>query len=212
MNTIKILMVDDHEVVRAGYRRLLESSDDFEVVAEAGSGEEAYKLYIEHSPDVVIMDLSLKGMSGLEAIHRIRQRDEEARVLVFSMHTNATFLNRALAEGVLGYITKRSSGQVLLEALKVVANGEFYIGQELQAYLVQPKTANKSAQLETLSSREFEIFVLMAQGKTTNEIAELLNLSPKTVGHHYTSVKRKLNVSSIADLTRLAIREGLLEP
>jgi two-component system invasion response regulator UvrY len=206
---IQVLLVDDHEVVRSGYRRLLESTADIKVIAEAKSGEEAYTAYLKHQPDVVVMDLSMPGIGGLEAIRKIRHRDKAVRVLVFSMHESETFLNRALEEGVLGYITKRSAAKVMVEAIRQVAQGKKFIGQEMQVYLTKREGSFLS---ETLSPREFEIFLLLAEGKSVNEVAELLRLSSKTVGNHYTSIKSKLNISNASELTRLAIREGLLEP
>lgn len=209
---IQVLLVDDHEVVRAGYRRLLENTLDIKVVAEAKSGEEAYSAFLNYHPDVIVMDLSMPGIGGLEAIRRIHCRDKTARVLVFSMHESETFLNRALDEGALGYITKRSAAKVMVEAIRQVAQGRQFIGQEMQGFLLKKSNVNNSFLSEALSPREFEIFLLLAQGKSVNEIAEILSLSSKTVGNHYTSIKGKLNITNSAELTRLAIREGLLEP
>ena len=212
MSTIQVLLVDDHEVVRSGYRRLLENTMDIKVVMEGKSGEEAYSAYTKHHPDVVIMDLSMPGMGGLGAIRKIRAYDKEARILVFSMYDNEVFLNRVLEEGVLGYITKRSAAKVMVEAVRQVAQGKTYIGQELQSFLVKNKTGHDDPLFEKLSSREFEVFLLLAEGKTVADIADILNLSPKTVGHYYTHIKNKLDASSVAELARLAIRRGLLEP
>jgi two-component system invasion response regulator UvrY len=199
-------MVDDHQVVREGYCRLLESTADICVIAEAKSGEEAYTIYIKYKPDVIVMDLSMPGIGGLEAVRKILCQDKQAHILVFSVHENEIFLTRALEEGVLGYISKRSAAKVMVEAVRQVAQGKVFIGQEMQPYLVKHEST------KALSAREFEVFLLLAEGKSVNEIADILNLSPKTVGHHYTNVKIKLNVSNMAELTRLAIREGLLEP
>jgi two-component system invasion response regulator UvrY len=212
MNSIQVLLVDDHEVVRAGYRRLLENTIDIKVIAEAKSGEEAYSVYVKHKPDVVIMDLSMPGMSGLEAIRKIRHYDESARILVFSVHENESFLLRALDKGILGYITKRSAAKVMVEAVRQVAQNKEFIGQELQSFLAKNRVSDNNPLFDRLSSREFEVFLLLAEGKTVNEIAEVLILSPKTVGHHYTHLKNKLKISNMAELTRLAIREGVLEP
>jgi len=214
MNTgknITVLLVDDHEVVRAGYRRLLETTPDIRVLEEACSGEDAYTKYFECRADVIVMDLSMPGMGGLEACLRILGKDAHARIMVFSVHENETFLNRALDAGILGYISKRSASQVMIEAVRQVAAGEAYIGQEMMPYLLK-RNSPDNARVAGLSPREFEVFHLLANSKSVNEIAEILSLSPKTVGHHCTSVKKKLGITDIAALTRLAIRLGIITP
>ena len=212
MQGIRVLLADDHEVVRAGYRRLLESTGDIEVVAEASDGEAAYQMYFKVQPTVVVMDLTMPGSGGLDASRRILARDSAARILVFSVHENEIFLNRALDLGVLGYISKRSASRVMVEAVRCVARGEPFIGQEMVPFLVKRKDSADSGLIADLSPREFEVFRLRAEGKSVNAIAELLNVSPKTVGHHNTRLKQKLGASNSAELTRLAIRLGLLTP
>jgi two-component system, NarL family, invasion response regulator UvrY len=214
MSIIQVLLVDDHEVVLSGYRRLLENAGDIKVIDEARDGAAAYVSYIEHQPDVVVMDISMPGMGGLEAARKILQRDPNAHILIFSVHETEVFLNRALEDGVLGYITKRSAAKVMVDAVRHVAKGEVYVGQELVGYLVRQKNTptDDTSVLERLSPREFEIFLMLAEGKPATEIADILNLSTKTISHHYTSIKNKLNASNVVDLTRLAIRHRLLEP
>jgi two-component system, NarL family, invasion response regulator UvrY len=212
MGLISILLADDHVVVRAGYRRLLENTPDIEVIAEVASGEDAYSRYCEQHPDVVVMDLTMPGMGGLEASRRILAHDDSAKILVFSVHENEVMLNRALDVGVLGYISKRSASQVMIAAVRQVASGEMYVGQEMMPFLLKRKTSPDSEMVSGLSSREFEVFRLLADSKSVNDIAALLNLSPKTVGHHMTHIKNKLGITNIAGLTRLAIRLGIISP
>lgn len=211
-NNISVILADDHEVVRAGYGRLLEATPGITVIAEACDGESAYSSFFEYRPDVLVMDLSMPGMGGLEASRRILTKDSSAKILVFSVYENEVFLTRALDLGVLGYISKRSASQVMIEAIRQVAQGAVFVGQELMPYLVQARSSTDSDPLSDLSPREFEVFLLLADSKTVNDIAVLLNLSPKTVGHHSTSIKNKLHVPDIAGLTRLAIRHDLMTP
>ena len=209
---ISVLLVDDHEVVRAGYRRLLEATEDIQVIAEATDGERAFTEYFTHQPDVLVMDLSMPGIGGLEASLRILARDKAAKILVFSVHENEVFLRRATDAGILGYISKRSASKVMVEAVRQVAAGNVFIGQEMMPYLVNRKKTSENEAISALSPREFEVFNLLANSKSVNQIAAMLNLSPKTVGHHFTSVKNKLGISDIAALTRLAIRLGIITP
>lgn len=212
MSRIDVLLADDHEVVRAGYHRLLESHTGISVMAEAASGEEAFQLYMQHRPDVVVMDLTMPGVGGLEASHRILAHDAAARILVFSVHENEVLLARALDLGVQGYISKRSASREMVEAVCKVAAGEMYIGQEMMPYLVKRRTTPDSALISGLTGREFEVFQLLVDSRSVNEIAALLHLSPKTVGHHVSRIKTKLSITDIAGLTRLAIRLGVISP
>ena len=209
-NKINVLLADDHEVVRAGYCRLFEATPDINVVAEAEDGESAYRAYFEHQPDVLVMDISMPGIDGLEASRKILAKDKAAKILVFSVYENEVYLTRALDLGVLGYISKRSASQVMIEAVRQIASGTLYVGQEMMPYLVKARNAEDGDIMSALSPREFEVFLLLADSQSVNEIAQLLNLSPKTVGHHYTNLRNKLGINDISGLTRLAIRHGLM--
>lgn len=208
---IRVLLVDDHAVVRVGYQMLLENSDDIEVVAEAETGEQACKAYTETEPDVVVMDLSMPGMGGLEAIRRILARDAQARILVFSMHEDTVFVEQALQAGAQGYITKSSAPEILVEAIKQLASGKSHIDSEIAQRLAFQKSRGKNSPFSSLSTREFEIFCLLAEGLNTSEIAKRLSLSYKTVANYSTQIKSKLNVSTVAEITRLAIRHHIVD-
>jgi two-component system invasion response regulator UvrY len=210
MMSIRVLLTDDHEVVRAGFARLLESTSDISVVADAGSGEEACLEDLNHQPDVLVMDLTMPGIGGLEACRRILAKDPKARILIFSVHENEVMLERALEVGVKGYISKRSASQVMIQAVRQVAAGDMYIGQEMISHLVDQQTSTEGAQLKELTAREFEVFRLLADSKSVNETAGILNISPKTVGHHKANIQEKLGISNIAGLAHLAIRLGII--
>lgn len=208
---VRIILVDDHAVVRAGYRLLLENAPDIEVVAELESGEEANRLYAQLRPDVVVMDLSMPGMGGLEAIRRIRAKDDKARILVFTMHDSLAFVEHALEAGAAGYLTKNSAPNVLVEALRRIAQGERFIDPQLEPQLAQHRRSGRGSPFSGLSKREFQIFCLLAEGQDANAIAEDLSLSVKTVANYQTQIKEKLNLSSTTELIRLAIRHGIIQ-
>jgi two-component system, NarL family, invasion response regulator UvrY len=205
VSLIRVLLVDDHVVVRAGYRVLLRDVAEIEVVAEAESGEAAYRLYVELAPDVVVMDLSLPGMGGLEAIRRITARDNAARILVFSMHDDVAFVEQALRAGAQGYITKRSAPDVLADAIREIAAGGVYVDPALERTLARPG----DDPLTRLSPREFSIFQMLAQGLSTAEVAAQLCLSAKTVANYGTLIKRKLGAKNQAELVHLALGRGI---
>lgn len=209
---IRVLLVDDHAVVRAGYRALLENVDGIEVIAEAESGEDACRLYPELKPDVVIMDLSLPGIGGLEAIRRLTTRDDEARIMVISMHEDIVFVEKALQAGAKGYLPKSSAPELLSVAIRQIAAGEIHLDTAIAQRLAYQKTRGDSSPFIDLSSREFEIFQLLAEGKDKNDIAEKLSLGYKTVANYSTQIKNKLKVHTEAELTRIAIRHELIKP
>lgn len=210
-NKTTVLLVDDHELVRAGFRRLLEDGDKLVVVAEAGSGEQAVQDYAKFHPDVVVMDISMPGIGGIGAIERIIARSPEAQILVLSVHEDSVFTSRALQAGAKGFIPKRSAPEEMIKAVEQVAQGKMFIDPEIAQQIAMQKVTGSENIIDALSQREFEVFRLLAEGKTVNEIADILNLSPKTVGTHNTTIKQKLEVSNSAELARLAIRSGILE-
>jgi DNA-binding NarL/FixJ family response regulator len=207
---VRVLLVDDHAVVRAGYRLLLQNAPEIEVVAEADSGELACRLFAELAPDVVVMDLTLPGIGGLEALRRIVHRDPTANVLVFSMHEDTMFVEQALAAGARGYVTKSSSPHVLVAAVKEIAAGGQPLAGDIAQRLAFARVRGRDTPLKELSTREFEIFCLLAEGASSTDIAKRLSLSHKTVANYGTEIKRKLSAGSVADLTRLAIRHGII--
>jgi two-component system invasion response regulator UvrY len=209
---IRVLLADDHAVVRTGFKLLLHSHPDVSVVAEAESGEEACLRYSELAPDVVILDLAMPGMGGLEALKRIRARDPRARVLALSAHDDPMHARRALREGALGFLSKRSAPEALLDALAGVAAGRRYIDVDVARKLALAEIDGSSSPIDRLSERELEVFLRLAAGATTQRIAEELHLSASTVGTHLYNVKQKLAAENQSELTLIAIRHGLIQP
>jgi two-component system, NarL family, invasion response regulator UvrY len=208
---IRILLVDDHAVVRTGYSTLLQNAANLEVIAEADNGQAALREFIDRKPDIVIMDLSLPGIGGLEAIRRIIARDQDARILVFSMHEDTVFVEQALQAGARGYITKRSAPEVLVEAVRKIASGDIFLDADIAQRLAFQKTRGRNTPFETLSTREFEIFCLLAEGMNVNDISKRLSLSYKTVANYSTQIKNKLDVDTVAEIARIAIRHGVVK-
>ena len=209
---IRVLLVDDHAVVRTGFRLLLQSLAEISVIAEAESGEAACQRFFELAPDVVVLDLAMPGMGGLEALRRIRARHPEARVLALSAHDDPMHARRALREGAMGFLSKRSAPEALVEAVTAVAAGRRYIDMSLAQKLALAEIEGTAKPpIEQLSEREFEVFIRLAQGATVQKIAEDLKLSASTVGTHLYNIKQKLQVGNQSELTLVAIRNGLIE-
>ncbi|MGR9115611.1 MAG: response regulator [Gammaproteobacteria bacterium] len=208
---ISILLIDDHAIVRAGYRALLAKQSGLQVVAEAADAVQAYRHFKEYSPDVVITDLSLPGIGGVELISRIKQRCSEAKILVFSMHQNPSYAVQAIRAGALGYITKSSPPETLLRAIHDVDSGRPTLSADIAQALALEKLGGDRMALETLTVREFEILRQLVEARTTDEIAQTLNISPKTVCNCHYLIKRKLGVTSDIELTRLAIRLDVID-
>lgn len=211
MPITKVFLVDDHAIVRAGYRQVLEGQPDIRVVAEADNGEAAVKAFSKLSPDVTVMDLSMPGIGGLEAIRRIISRRPDARILAFSMHEHVAFVEQALVAGARGFVSKASDTEVILDAVRTVASGNVYLHPAIAQRLALQKTRGDKSPIAGLSVREFEIFCMIAEGYTVAEIGKRLSLSAKTIANYVTQIKAKLGVSTSAEMARLAIRNGFLK-
>lgn len=207
----RVLLVDDHAVVRQGYRRLLERDPDIDVVGEASTAAEAYRAFCRLAPHVVVMDISLPDVSGIEATRRILAREPEARVLVFSMHEEPVFPTRALQAGARGYITKASAPEVLVEAIRTVARGKTYLSHDIAQTLALKNLMDEDTGLEALSAREFEIVRLLVAGHTVGTIAEKLGLGYKTVANYQSAIRNKLRVETSVQLVSIAARSGLID-
>ena len=212
MSQINVMLVDDHAVVRMGFKMLLETAPDIKVVAEAENGEMAIRAYMEYKPNIVVMDITMPGMGGLEAIERILAKDNNARILVLSAHEDSVHPKRVLNAGAMGYLTKRSAAEELIKAIRMVASGKKYIEASVAQQMAIQQLSGTQSPVDVLSEREFEVFMSLAKGKTTNEIAENLFLSPRTVGTHLYNIKQKLNAQNSAEIALIAMRSGLLEP
>jgi two-component system invasion response regulator UvrY len=209
---IRVMLVDDHTIVRMGFKMLLESADaDIEVVAEAASGDEALAVLERTRPDLLVLDLSMPGMSGLELLRRLRARDDSLRVLVLSAHEDTAHPRRVLAAGAQGYLSKRGAPEALVDAIRRVAAGQRYIDPAIAQKLALAQLGNEPSPVDALSEREFEVFVMLARGAGVADIAGRLKLSASTVGTHLYNVKQKLGAANQAELTLLALRWGLLE-
>ena len=199
---ISVMLVDDHMIVRSGVRRLLESAEGFEIVAEAENGEQAYELYSKLMPEVTLMDLNMPGMGGIETIIRIKNRYPSAKIIVLSMYEHGPFITQAMKAGAEGYLTKSSLGDELVKAIKLVAQGRGFMSSSV----IAPQTP-----LDELSAKEFEIFRLIAQGKEIDDIADALKLSEKTIANYQSILKKKLSVTNSIELVKLALQNGLID-
>jgi two-component system invasion response regulator UvrY len=205
-----IMLVDDHAVVREGYRSMLQKQHGLRVVAEASDGAEAYRLFKEVRPDLVIMDLTMPGVGGIEGIRRIRQWDRDARILVFTMHENAGFAVQAIRAGARGYVTKSSPPEILVRAVMEVLGGAIAISPDIDLELALSRLCGERAAADVLTAREFEVMQMLLAERTTEEIASALHLSPKTIANLHSLIKDKLGVGTDIELVRLALRQGLL--
>lgn len=208
---IRVMLVDDHAVVRVGFRMLLEASGDIDVVGEMENGEVAYQRFPELKPDVVVLDLAMPGMGGIETVRRLVARESNARLLVLSAHEDTVHLRRAINAGALGYLSKRTAPEELIGAVRAVAAGRVYIDGQLAAKLALQDLSGGPSPADALSEREFTVFIQLARGQSVNQIAETLRLSPNTVGTHLYNIKQKLGANNQAELALIAVRSGLIE-
>ncbi|MEQ1775123.1 MAG: response regulator transcription factor [Burkholderiales bacterium] len=207
---ITVFLVDDHSVVREGYRRLLERSAGIRITGEAANAADAYREFQRLNPDVVVMDISLPDVSGIEAMRHMLAREPRAKVLMFSMHEEPIFASRAFQAGALGYVTKASAPEVLVEAVRTVAQGKRYLSQDMAQALALQSVGGGEMGLKMLSNREFEVMRLLVAGDTISVIAEKLLLSYKTVANHQSAIRQKLGVETSAQLVQLAQRHGVV--
>jgi two-component system invasion response regulator UvrY len=207
---IRVMLVDDHTLVRMGFRMLLTNAE-VEIVAEADSGEQACQEYPQVRPDVVVMDLSMPGMGGLEAVRRLLAQDPKVRVLVLSAHEDTAHPRRVLRAGALGYLAKRSAPDTLIAAVTTVARGDRYVDAQTAQALALAQIDGDPSPAEVLSEREFSVFIQLAHGKSVAQIAETLSLAQSTVGTHLYHVKQKIGASNQSELTLVALRWGLMQ-
>lgn len=214
---IRVILVDDHAILREGLKALLSLSGDIEVVAEADEGESAIGAVLRHQPDVVVMDMAMPGMGGIEATRRIARLGLRTRVLILSQHDNERYVLPVLQAGALGYVAKKAVGEELLSAIRAVHRGEPYLGPAVEQMVLhdyQQRAASYSEGDEDgygLTERQREILQLVAQGHTSEEIAEMLHLSARTVMSHRANIYSRLGTSNLAEIIKVAIRMGLIE-
>ena len=210
MSKIRVMLTDDHAVMRTGIARLLERSENITIVGEADSGEQGYQMFSELEPDVLVMDMSMPGIGGLEALRRIIARHTKANVIMFSMHENITFAIQAMTVGAVGYVAKSGEAQELVTAVNQVAAGKSYLNADMAQKIALQNIGNSDNPMQRLTAREFEVFRLLAEGRTIDDIAETLTIGQKTVANYQTSLKQKLKIQSSVDLVRLAMKYDVI--
>lgn len=206
---VKVYLVDDHAVVREGYKHLLEKAN-IKVIAEAESGEEVYQNFDEIKADVVVLDLSMPGMGGMETIKKMLTKDKYVKILAFSMHDDVVFCSRTMQAGAYGYVTKSSAPNVLVDAVFAIAANKKYVSYDL-AYKISTQNLQSENALNSLTPREFEVFRLLAKGLSLDEVANTLNLTYKTIANHQTHLLQKLNVKNRSKLILAAVKLKILE-
>lgn len=213
MKRIKVLLAEDHTLVRAGIRALIQKLDDVEVVAEAGNGREALRLIGIHQPDIVLMDIAMSGMNGLEATARATREFPQVRIIILSMHANEEYVLQALRAGAVGYLLKDAGTAELELAIRAVAREETYLSPAISKHVVSDyvrRIGGECSSLERLTRRQREILQLIAEGHSTQEIAQMLSISVKTVETHRAQLMERLDIHDVASLVRYAIRVGLV--
>ncbi len=209
---IKVMVVDDHDLVRTGLRHILSQSDDIEVVGEAASGEEALREVRTNQPDVILLDVSMPGLSGFEVCDRLNKYHKEVKVIILTAHAQEPYPSRLLEAGASGYLTKSCAADELQNAIRKVNSGQRYIGSDIaQQLAIAMLPGSKGSPFEELSAREMEVVLMLTQGMAMQNIADALSLSPKTVATYKYRVYEKLEVNNEVALTRLALEHGLLE-
>ncbi|AFJ03262.1 Nitrate/nitrite response regulator protein [Methylophaga frappieri] len=209
--SISVLLIDDHTILREGYSQLLEAAG-FTIAGQAANAEEGYQAFITKKPTVCIVDLTMPGSGGLECIRRICARDSQANILVCSMHEETSLAMRALELGARGYITKSSSTEVLIEAVKQVAAKQHYLGAGVARSIAIEKLINSDNKINSLSHQEFAVFRMTAEGQSIEEMAANLTLAPKTISNYKTNMMRKLGTTKLADIIFLAQKIGVIHP
>jgi len=214
--TIRLLLVDDHAVVRSGLRMLLEHETDIEIVGEAGTAHETLALVEQLQPDVVLMDIGLPDKSGIEATQEIKSRWPQVAVVALTIHEDEEYFFKMLQAGASGYVPKRAAPEELLTAVRSAAAGEIYLYPSLakllvKDYLTGNREASHAGTLDELTEREQEVLAYVAEGSSNPEIAEALTISPKTVARHRENIMHKLNLHSRAELVKYAIRKGIIQ-
>ena len=209
----RLLLVDDHQLVRAGMRALLEKIPSVEVVGEADDGRQAFEMIDRHRPDIVLLDIAMPNLNGLDAVDRIKKKWPETKVILLSMHANEEYVVRALRSDVDGYLIKDAAVDELEQAIRTVSQGETYHSQRISKRVIRDYLANTDklrGPLEQLTSRQREVLQLIAEGKNTKEIADILQVSVKTIEAHRLQLMQRLEIHDVPGLVRLAIRSGLV--
>ena len=211
---IKIVLADDHALVRMGFKMLLENEADIEVIAEADSGEGACELIINQQIefDVLVIDLTMGGISGIEATRRIISNKPDTKILGLSAHEDPSYIRHMMHAGASAYLSKRSAPDSLITAIRAINVGQLFIDPHLKDLIAERKENSDPHPIDVLSEKEFEVFIHLAKGASANDVAEILNVSPRTTGTHLYNIKQKLNASTQSDLTLIALRHDLIKP